>query len=286
MKKLIIIAGATAVGKTDFSIEMARKINGEIICGDSMQVYKYMNIGTAKPSNDEMSEIKHHLFDFVSPNVNYTVSDYNKDARKVIDDINSKGKIPIVVGGSGLYIHSLIYNMDFNDVKPNYEFRDKLLVKDSSELCEMLNAKGVELTSSDKNNKRRLVRMIEILEFGGDINKFRKNDEKVKDYEVKLYFLERDRRTLYDRINKRVDIMLENGLVDEVEHLLNMGVDRNAKSMQAIGYKEVVEYVLGEISKDEMVVKLKQNTRRYAKRQNTWFKRYKNEEFYNLKIIC
>ncbi len=274
MNKVVVVTGATAVGKTDFSFELADKYGGEIVCADSAQIYKYMDIGTAKPSVDDMKRIRHHLFDFVDPRDDYSVSDYKRDAHAVIRELHERGIVPIVVGGTGLYIHSLLYKMDFNAVKPDMDYRKQMLEKNACELCALLERQGIELTSSDRNNKRRLVRMLEILKSGGELNRFDKTEQERTDFDVELFVLERDREFLYERINRRVDKMLEHGLVHEVEGLLEMGVSKDAKSMQAIGYKEVVQFINGDIAEDEMVEMLKRNTRRYAKRQITWFKRY------------
>ncbi len=282
MKKIVIIAGATAVGKTDFSFEMAEKLNGEIICADSMQIYQGMDIGTAKPTKQEMAKFKHHLFDFVQPSSEYNVSDYNRSATAVIDELSARGVTPIFVGGTGLYIHSLLYKMDFNSAKPDMQYRQNMLAKPAEELCQLLEIKGITLTSSDRNNKRRLVRMLEILKSGKSLNTFRDTEKERTDYDVDLYILNRDRKQLYDRINHRVDIMLANGLVDEVKALLTSGLTGQEKAMQAIGYKEVVAYLNGDVNYDDMVEMLKKNSRRYAKRQITWFKKYDFANWINL----
>ncbi len=274
MNKVIIVGGATAVGKTDFSFDLAERYDGEIICADSAQIYKYMDIGTAKPTDEERKRYPHHLFDFVDLTSDYSVSDYSRDVRKAIDEVLSRNKTPILVGGTGLYIHSVLYDMDFNTSKPDLERRKVLLEKPAEDLALMLEDMGVSLSNSDRYNVRRLVRMIEILESGSSLKKFSETREKQSNYDVDLYILERDRKELYDRINKRVDIMVEQGLVSEVLSILDMGLSGEEKSMKAIGYKEVIEHLRGETCLDEMIEKIKVHTRHYAKRQITWFKKY------------
>ncbi len=274
MNKVIIVGGATAVGKTEFSFELAERHSGEIVCADSAQIYKYMDIGTAKPTVEEMQLYPHHLFDFVDIKRDYTVSDYSTDVRAAIADIHSRGKTPILVGGTGLYIHSVIYDMDFSTSKPDFERRKVLLELPAEELALTLEKQGIELSNSDRYNVRRLVRMIEILESGATLKKFAETTDKKSGYDVELYILERGREELYERINKRVDIMVESGLVKEVSAILDMGLSGDEKALKAIGYKEVIEHLHGDISVDEMIEKIKVNTRHYAKRQITWFKRY------------
>ncbi|MCI8965183.1 MAG: tRNA (adenosine(37)-N6)-dimethylallyltransferase MiaA [Clostridia bacterium] len=281
--KVIVIAGPTASGKTALSIKLAKKINGEIISADSMQIYKFMDIGTAKPSIEERDGIKHYLLDFVAPNIRYSVADFKKDAEDAIDEILSKGKVPIIVGGTGLYIDSIIFGIEYPEIEFDEVYRDKLMLKASSdegikELYE--EAKEIDEEAVKKiseNDKKRITRILEIYNATGKTKtelevESRKNEIK---YDYRVFAINMDREKLYDRINKRVDIMIEQGLIEEVRNLLEK-YDEFPTAMQGLGYKEVVEYLDGKCSKEEMIEKIKQETRRYAKRQLTWFRKNKN----------
>ena len=257
--KVIVICGPTASGKTALSIELAKKINGEIISSDSMQIYKYMNIGTAKPSKEEMQGINHYLLDF---------------AEAAIEEILAKGKTPIVVGGTGLYVDSLIYGIEYQDIELDEKYRKELEDRTSKEGLEKLyeeaqkiDPKAMEKIS--KNDKKRILRVLEIYKATGK-NKTEQEIESRK----KGFAINWDRKALYERINKRVDMMIEQGLIQEVEQLLKR-YNEFPTAMQGLGYKEVVEYLQGITSKEEMIEKLKMETRRYAKRQITWFKKNK-----------
>ena len=282
MQKVIVICGPTASGKTSLSIELAKQINGEIISCDSMQIYKDMTIGTAKPTIEEMQGIKHYLIDCISPNTRYRVADYEKDAIDAIKEVLSKGKVPIVVGGTGLYVESLIYGIEYNEVKVDLEYRRKLEQIEQKEGLEKLYemAKIIDETAMQKishNDKKRICRVLEIYHSTGKTKteleiESRKNGP---DYKYILFGINMDRDKLYDRINKRVDIMIEAGLVEEVKKLINK-YSEFPTSMQGLGYKEVLEYLNGITTKDEMIEKIKMETRRYAKRQLTWFRKYEN----------
>ena len=268
--RVIAVVGATASGKTSYAIELAKKINGEIISADSRLVYKGMDIGTAKPTIDEMQEIPHYMIDVVEPEYNYSVGLYVKEAKKHITDIISRGKVPIVVGGTGLYFRVLLENYDLPDVKPDYELRKELSSYSYEELLEMLTKLDEKAANSvEKNDKKKLIRYIEIIKLAGKPLDLVRG-VKEKEFNVEWVGLNFPREILYDRINKRVDLMLENGLETEARNMLSkVGVT----SKQAIGHKELLPYINGEISYDEAVENLKRATRRYAKRQLTWFRR-------------
>lgn len=297
--KVIVICGPTASGKTALSIELAKKINGEIISADSMQIYKDMNIGTAKPDKEEMQGIKHYLLDFVSPDTRYSVAEFKNDATKAIEEILQKGKTPIVVGGTGLYVDTLIYGIEYNDIKIDDEYRKELeKIAEDKGLEELYNmAVKIDKEAMKKisaNDKKRIMRVLEIYKATGKTKteqeiESRKNGVK---YDYRVFALNMDRQILYNRINLRVDLMINNGLVDEVEKLIEK-YDKFPTAMQGLGYKEVVEYLENKITKEEMIEKIKMETRRYAKRQLTWFRKNKetiwldgtNEKEYNVSQI-
>lgn len=273
--RVIAVVGATASGKTSYAIELAKKINGEIISADSRLVYKGMDIGTAKPTIDEMQEIPHYMIDVVEPEYNYSVGLYVKEAKKHITDIISRGKVPIVVGGTGLYFRVLLENYDLPDVKPDYELRKELSSYPYEELLEMLTKLDEKAANSvEKNDKKKLIRYIEIIKLAGKPLDLVRG-VKEKEFNVEWVGLNFPREILYDRINKRVDLMIEQGLIDETKKLLQKH-GRISNITDTIGYREVLSYLDGELSLDEAKDKLKQNTRNYAKRQLTWFR--KNEQ--------
>ena len=280
-KKVIVICGPTASGKTALSIELAKKINGEIVSCDSMQIYKDMNIGTAKPTQEEMQGVKHYLIDFVSPNERYSVADYKKDAKKAIKEIIMKGKTPIVVGGTGLYIDSLIYEIEYQDIQFDENYRKKLEKQVEEKGLDYLYEKAKEIDPQaiekiSPNDKKRILRILEIYKATGK-NKTQQEIEsrrKEVEYDYHIYAIDWDREELYDRINKRVDTMIKQGLIEEVEGILEK-YKEFPTAMQGLGYKEVVEYLEGRATKEEMIEKIKMETRRYAKRQLTWFRKNK-----------
>lgn len=275
-EKLFILMGPTAVGKTSISIDLAKRLNGEIISADSMQIYKYMNIGTAKVMPNEMEGIPHYLIDIIYPDENFTVSDYKRMATKFIKKINQKNKLPIVVGGTGLYINSLVYKLNFASVPPNDEIRKKLETYDNeylhSKLIEVDRITGERISVNDR---KRIIRALEIWEVSGKTpSEYNKNfREETDEYNLTMVCLNMDRERLYQRINDRVDLMIELGLVDEVKNILNMGYNKNLVSMQGIGYKEIIMYLENKISLDDAINIIKQGSRNYAKRQLTWFRR-------------
>ena len=280
---VIVIVGPTASGKTALSIELAKKINGEIVSCDSMQIYKDMNIGSAKPTFEEMQGIKHYLIDVVEPTERFSVAEYKKRAEEAIEEILAKGKIPIVIGGTGLYANSLIYGIEYNEIEYDEEFRNELMEQAETEeglkflYEEAKKIDPIAIEKISKNDKKRIIRIIEIFNSSGKTKteqeiESRKNDVK---YDYKVFAINIDRPILYERINKRVDIMIEEGLIDEVKSILQK-YSGFPTAMQAIGYKEIIEYFNGDITKEEAIEKIKQESRRYAKRQITWFKRIEN----------
>ena len=284
---IIILTGPTAVGKTDLSINIAKELNAEIISADSMQIYEYMDIGSAKVTYEEMDGVKHYLIDEVKPDYPFSVSEFQERANKYIKEITKKGKKVIVTGGTGLYLNSLIYNMDFAKSDANNELREKL----AQELKEygidhMYNKlKKLDEESANrihKNNTKRVIRAIEVALSGKKMNDF-SNDLKYNEkYEPIIIVLNRDREHLYERINKRVDIMMDQGLVEEVKNLLDLGYTKDMISMQGIGYKEIIKYLDGEYTFDEAEEIIKRDSRRYAKRQLTWFRRNENAKWFDL----
>ncbi len=280
-EKVIVICGPTASGKTALSIELAKKINGEIVSCDSMLIYKKMNIGTAKPTIEEMNGIKHYLIDVIEPNVRYSVSEYKKEAKKAIREILAKGKVPIVVGGTGLYIDSLIYEIEYPEIEFNQTYRKELERRVEREGLSKIyeEAKEIDELAVRKisiNDEKRILRILEIYKTTGK-NKTELEIESRKkevEFDYRVFAIKWDRQILYERVNKRVDIMLENGLIDEVKEILNE-YEVFPTAMQALGYKEVVEFLEQKVSYEEMIDKIKMETRRYAKRQMTWFRKNK-----------
>ena len=287
MTPLIILTGPTAVGKTDLSIQLAKAVDAEIVSADSMQIYKYMDIGSAKVTEEEMQGVKHYLVDEIEPDMPFSVSEYKRMAEEYIDEISSRGKNVIVTGGTGLYLNSLIYDMDFGKSDANQELRDKL----NKELEENGPAYMYEkLVSLDKdaaerihpNNTKRVIRAIEVAMSGEKMNDFSKDLRYNKKYRPIIIVLNRDRQALYDRINLRVDIMLKNGLIEEVKGLLEKGYTKDMISMRGIGYKEIIKYFDGEYTLEEAIEIIKRDSRRYAKRQLTWFRRYEDAKWFEI----
>ena len=281
MKPLIVIAGPTASGKTGLSIALAKALDGEIVSADSMQIYKYMNIGTAKPTDEEKAGVPHHLMDFLEPSENFSVADYCDMAHKAIADIHKRGKLPILVGGTGLYIDSLVNNVDFDQDDEDHETRRELEELAEKEGVEAVHdiLKEIDPETAEKyhpNNLRRVIRAIEFYRVTGKTISAHAKEEKVSRYNTVYFCIDWDREILYDRINQRVDIMVNDGLVDEVKDLLSRGYDKNCTAMQGIGYKEFYGYLAGERTLDETLEEIKQGSRRYAKRQLTWFRRNKD----------
>ena len=281
-KKLVIIAGPTAVGKTDISIAIAKRINGEIISADSMQVYKNMNIGTAKIKKEEMQGITHYLIDILDAKDEFNITIFQELAKKAIDEIYAKGKIPILVGGTGFYIQALLYDIEFED--ENEE--EKTVLRRELELeyeekgtdfmyNKLLGYDKEAANSIHKNNKKRLIRAIEYAILNNKKISSHNIEQRSKEskYEYRFFVLTMDRTKLYERINYRVDLMFEEGLIEEFKELLEYGCEKNMTAMQGIGYKELFAYFEERLSLDEVKEEIKKDTRHFAKRQLTWFKR-------------
>lgn len=279
-KKVIVIVGPTASGKTALSIELAKKINGEIVSCDSMQIYKHMDIGSAKPTIEEMQGIKHYMIDIVEPNERFSVAEYKKQAEKSIEEILSKGKVPIVIGGTGLYADSLIYGIEYPEIEFDEEYRKQLEKKAETNLKNLYEeAKRIDEQAINKiseNDKKRIIRILEIYHSTGKTKTELEIESRKKGakYDYIVFAINMNREILYERINKRVDIMIQNGLIEEVKNLLKH-YDKFPTAMQGLGYKEVVEYLNGILTKEQMIDKVKQESRRYAKRQLTWFRKNK-----------
>ena len=274
-KKVIVICGPTASGKTSLGIQIANLVNGEIISADSMQIYKDMDIGSAKPTNEERAQAVHHLIDFVDPDRRYSVADFKKDAESKIKEILEKNKVPIIVGGTGLYVNSLIYNIHYNEVETDLEYRKSLENIDVEDLYKMAEEiDSIALKKIALTDRKRISRILEIYHSTGKTKtELEKESRHEPEYDYKIFVLNMDRQKLYDRINLRVDLMIKDGLVDEVKRMLEK-YSEFPTAMQGLGYKEIVDYLNGNCSLDEAIEKIKLETRRYAKRQLTWFRSY------------
>lgn len=282
MKKipLVVVAGATASGKTSLAIQIAKEFNGEVVSADSMQIYKYMDIGTAKPTIEEMEGIPHHLIDIVTPDVNFSVADYCDMAHSVISDITKRGKLPILTGGTGLYINSVVNDVEFEEADKDEKLRAELLELAKENGAEALHKilEEIDPVSAEKihaNNIKRVIRAIEVFKTTGE--KLSEHNEKSAEIESRynpvMMEILWDREKLYERIDRRVDIMIEQGLEQETKKLYEMGYTKDLTSMQGIGYKEMFQYFDGVWTFSQAIDKIKQYSRNYAKRQNTWFKR-------------
>ncbi|WP_288264075.1 tRNA (adenosine(37)-N6)-dimethylallyltransferase MiaA [uncultured Streptococcus sp.] len=272
--KLLAVVGPTAVGKTALGIELAKQFNGEIISGDSQQVYRQLDIGTAKATPEEQAEAVHHLIDVRNVDETYSVYDFVQEASAAISDIVSRGKLPIIVGGTGLYLQSLLEGYHLGgqvDQEKVLTYRKELDLLSDDELFEKIAEQKIEIPQI---NRRRAIRALELAKFGKDL------ENKETDYDAYLIGLNDDRQVLYDRINRRVDLMVENGVLDEAKWLYDNY--REVQAARAIGYKELFPYFSGEDSLENCVEKLKQNTRRFAKRQLTWFRNRMAVQFYNV----
>lgn len=274
-EKVLVILGPTATGKSHCAIEIAKKFNGEIISGDSMLVYREMNIGTAKPSAEELAAVPHHLVDILPPEASFSVVDFKEQAQRLITEINARGHLPIIAGGTGLYIKALLEDYAFNSVSENSELREQLTREAELQGAEALHARLAALDAAaaeriHPNNVRRVVRALEAALSGEQVNQYGAIESP---YDALVVGLEMERSALYARINKRVDIMLAQGLEQEVRSLLERGISPDCQSMQSIGYRQMVWYLNGSLTYDEAVDKLKQATRNFAKRQITWYKK-------------
>ena len=278
---IIVIEGPTASGKTSLSIELAKKIGGEIVCADSMQVYKEMNIGTAKVTREEMQGIPHYVMDFVNVDQRFSVADYKKQAKKAIKQILEKGKIPIVVGGTGLYIDALIYEIEYLEKETDLAYREQLEQEVEKVGLEELYKKAEQIDAEathkiSKTDKKRILRILELYHQTGKTKTQLEKESRQNplEYNYKVFALTWERETLYDRINQRVEQMIQQGLIQEVETIWKK-YSYFPTAMQALGYKEVVEYLEKKVNKEEMIENIKRETRRYAKRQLTWFRKNK-----------
>lgn len=287
-KPLIILTGPTSVGKTSLSISLAKAVNGEIISADSMQVYKYMDIGTAKITSKEMEDIPHYLISEFMPDEEFNVVKFQKYAKDYINAIYEKNKIPILVGGTGFYIQAVLYDIDFEESNSDYSYREELtqlaINKGTLFLHELLTK--VDPSSAEAihpNNLKRIIRALEyVKQTGQPISAHNEEQRNRKSpYLYRYFVLNKERSKLYEAINNRVDIMINNGLVNEVKQLLDMGYTKDMVSMQGLGYKELIDFIEGHYSLEEAIYKLKKDTRHYAKRQLTWFKREKDVTWVN-----
>lgn len=286
---LIIVAGPTAVGKTDLSIRLAKKVGGEIISADSMQVYRHMDIGSAKVTKEEMSGVPHHLIDILEPTEEFNVVIFQKMAKQALAGIYERGHIPIIAGGTGFYIQALVYDIDFMENDSDCGLRTELeqtAAKMGAEYMHQMlqDIDSVAAEQIHTNNVKRVIRAIEFYKMTGKrISEHNETEKKRKSpYHFFYYVLNTDRKILYNRIERRVDQMVKEGLIEEVQGLANMGCNRNMVSMQGLGYKEILDYLEGRCSLEEAIYTLKRDTRHFAKRQITWFKREKNVRWLNL----
>jgi len=289
-QNVLVIIGPTAVGKTKLSIEMAKRYNGEIISGDSMQIYRGMDVGTAKITKEEMEDIPHHLIDIKEPFESFSVAEFQELVRAKIAEIAKKGKLPIIVGGTGLYIQSVIYDYQFSDVSGDEAYRLQLeeRVKEIGNEALHEELKGIDPGSAAQihpNNVRRVIRALEIYHLTGKtMQEYQSHQQPDLLYNTAIVGLTMDRDQLYERINLRVNMMMDEGLLPEVKALYQQGL-RECQSIQAIGYKEIYEYLDGKVTLNEAVENLKQNSRRYAKRQLTWFRNKMKVEWFDMSNV-
>lgn len=281
MNKVVVITGPTAVGKTKLSVSVAKHFNTDLINADAYQIYTKMNIGTAKPTIDEMQNVKHHFLDFLDPSCEYSISEYQKDVRDLIDKMNAESKIPILVGGSGLYIDTVVKDYRFEDDKRSLDFEETYRDYSNEELHKVLESLDQEVSSKiHPNNRKRVLRAIEL----ANNPTFKDSRSQAGDfcYETLCIFLSDDRDALYERINQRVDKMIEDGLVDEIKQI---GLNNFSKTSRvAIGYKEIIDYLENKITIEDAISLVKQNSRHYAKRQFTWFKNKTNSIIVNVDV--
>lgn len=290
MKQIIVLLGPTAVGKTKISVELALALDGEIVSADSMQLYKEMTIGSAKPSFEEMKGVPHHLVDEIDPKTTFSVAQYQRLAKAAINDILSRGKLPIIAGGTGLYINSLIYDMNFGENPGNPAFRmemEKLAEGQGKEVVHKLLVEKDPIASEKihPNNLKKVIRGLERISEEGRIRSFEESFKATQDYDVVLIGLKRDREELYRRINQRVDLFMEQGLIKEVKSLMKDGLSDDNISMMGIGYKEIYDYIQGQTDLERAITLIKQNSRHLGKKQMTWFKRYKGVKWFDLSTL-
>lgn len=285
--KVIAIIGPTAVGKTKTSIEIAKELDGEIISGDSMQIYRGMDIGTAKVTSEEMQNVPHHLIDIKDPCEPFSVAEFQQLVTQLIQDINKRGKIPIIVGGTGLYIQSVLHNYNFSEAASNSEYRQYLEKRVEEEGINSLYQELMTIDSASSkrihpNNVRRVIRALEVYhETGLTMTQYLEQQKNDLPYDHLIIGLTMNRDLLYERINKRVDMMAQQGLIEEVKELYQAGI-RNCQSIQAIGYKELYDFFDGKLTMDQAIDLLKRNSRRYAKKQLTWFRNKMDVEWFDM----
>ena len=277
--KILIICGATATGKTDLAVQCAKRLNSEVISADSMYIYKNLNVGTAKPSISEMQGVVHHLIDVVKPDESFSVSDYKRLVEPKISKLLSEEKVPVICGGTGFYINSILYDLSYGNAGANIEVREKFkkIAEEQGNLAVYKHLLSVDPDTANKlhpNDLKRVIRALEI--YYSSTKKSNIIDEFVPKYDYNAYAIDYTREELYERINNRVDLMLKNGLIDELNNLISLGITREHQCMQAIGYKELFDYLDGVRSLEETAELIKLNTRHYAKRQITFFKRLPN----------
>lgn len=289
-EKLLVLIGPTAVGKTKLSIELAHRFKGEVISGDSMQIYKGMDIGTAKIAEEEMESVPHHLIDIKDPDEPFSVAEFQELVRSKITEISNRGKLPMIVGGTGLYIQAILYDYQFTEAASDQEFRMELEQLAEEKGNEAVHQKLIEVDSESAerihpNNLRRVIRALEIYHCTGKtMTEYQQQQQPELLYDTCLIGLTMDREMLYNRINKRVDLMMEQGLLEEVKALYDCGI-RDCQSIQAIGYKELYDYFEGRVTLEDGVENLKQNSRRYAKRQLTWFRNKMDVEWFEMSTM-
>ncbi len=282
MQKLVVLTGPTAVGKSKLSIELAKRLGGEIISADSMQVYKYMNIGTDKLSPEKMGGVPHHLIDFLEPTEDFNVFMFQKLVKEKIEEISARGKVPILVGGTGFYIQAVLYDIDFTETDEDETYRHELEERAKTEGVHALHEELKEIDpvsyeTIHENNSKRVIRALEYYKkTGRPISEHNEEQHQRKSpYDFRYFVLTDERKTLYSRIDKRVDQMIEDGLVDEVKELQKLNIPKTATSMQSLGYREIIGYLEGEYDLERAIYLIKLNTRHFAKRQLTWFRREK-----------
>ena len=288
MIKPIVIVGPTCSGKTDLAISLAEKLLAEIISADSRQIYKHLTIGTAKPTQNELQKVKHHFIDILEPDVNYNVSKFEKDALAIIEDLQNNNQTPIIVGGSGLYIRAIVDGI-FDAVDTDEEYRSELMNQreefgNDYLFEELINVDPESAQKLIPQNWKRIIRALEVYKITGKpIWKLQQEYKRETNIEFQQYGLNWERETLYDNINLRVDKMIDEGLVGEVKSILEMGFDKKANALNTVGYKEIIEYLDEEISLERAVELIKRNTRHYAKRQLTWFRKDERVKWINIK---
>jgi tRNA dimethylallyltransferase len=282
-KPLLVIVGPTAVGKTEIAIEVAKKLNAEIISADSMQIYRYMDIGTAKPSRAEQKGIKHHMIDIINPDQEFSVADFQAMAKQCVEDIVGRHKIPLLSGGTGLYVNAVCYNYTFSEFEKDEVLREQLknqALKYGNEFlyCKLEKLDPDAARKIHPNNLRRIIRALEVcIKTGSTFSSYEEKTKRQRGlYDLFMFGLTRPRDELYRRINERVQHMINSGLVEEVKKLLDMGYSRDLNSMQGLGYRQILDYLDGKITLEEAIFLISRDTRHYAKRQYTWFLRDKN----------